>query len=134
MTKRPLSLTIIGWFLVITGLFGLFGVLTIGSNEAATRMMEANAVSLRAQQAMGIVGCLVSGACAYGIFKGLPWSRVLYVGFGIVSLIFNLFTSAGLSMTILSAFFVAVIAFFLYRPAADEWFQAKYLDLSRDTL
>ena len=119
---------------MITGLFGLFGVLTIGSNEAVMQMMEANAVSLRAQQAMGIVGCLVSGACAYGIFKGLPWSRVLYVGFGIVSLIFNLFTSAGLSMTVLSALFVAVIAFFLYRPAADEWFQAKYLDLSRDTL
>jgi len=132
MDKRPLSLTIIAWFLVITGLFGLYGVLTIGSNEAMMQMVEANGGSLRAQQAIGVVGCLVSAVCAYGIFKGQPWSRVLYAGFGIVSLVFNLITGAALSMTILSALIVAVIAIFLFRPAANEWFQALGLDLKRD--
>jgi hypothetical protein len=83
---------------------------------------------------MGVVGCLVSAVCSYGIFKGLPWSRVLYVAFGIVSLIFNLLTGAALSMTILSAAFVALIAFFLFRPAANEWFQAIGMDLKRDDL
>jgi hypothetical protein len=134
MNQRPLSLTIIAWFLVITGLFGLYGVLTIGSNEAVLQMVEANGGSVRAQQVMGVVGCLVSAVCSYGIFKGLPWSRVLYVAFGIVSLIFNLLTGAALSMTILSAAFVALIAFFLFRPAANEWFQAIGMDLKRDDL
>ena len=53
-------------------------------------------------------------------------------GFGIVSLVFNLITGAALSMTILSALIVAVIAIFLFRPAANEWFQGLGLDLKRD--
>ena len=134
MSKRPISLTIIGWFLVITGLFGLFGIMTIGSDQAVRQMVEANGASLGMQQVIGVLGCFVSAVCAYGIFKGLPWSRVLYVAFGIVSLVFNLLAGAALSMTILSGLFVAVIAYFLFRPVADDWFQAKGLDLKRDGL
>ena len=85
MEKRPLSLTIIGWFLVITTLFSLYGVLTLGSNELAMRMFEQMQVSLRFQQAIGVIGSVITLVCAYGIFKGPPWSRVLYVAWGIVA-------------------------------------------------
>ncbi len=131
MDKRPLSLTIIGWFLVVTGLFGLYSSLTIGSNAIAMRMIEEAGMSLRVQQAMGVIGCIVALACAYGVFKGLPWSRVVYVGWSIIGFAIGFFTSPMRSVLILGVIFVAVIAFFLFRPAADRWFAAKGLQLRR---
>jgi phosphate/sulfate permease len=131
MEKRPLSLTIIGWLLVVTGLFGLYSSLTIGSNEVAMRMIEDMGVSLRFHQALGIVGCIIALACAYGVFKGLPWSRVLYVCWGVISLVIGVFTSPIPSALIVGAIVLAVFAYFLFRPAADRWFAAKGLQLQR---
>ena len=131
MEKRPLPLTIIGWFLIVGGLFGAYSALTVGSNEMALRMMEDSGMSLRFQQALAVVGALVGLVSAYGIFKGLPWSRVLYVGWGIVSLAIALFTSPFKGMLLLSVLIIAVIAYFLFRPDADAWFAAKGLQLQR---
>jgi hypothetical protein len=131
MDKRPLSLTIIGWFLVVTGLFGAYAALTMGSNEMARQMMADNGMSLRFQQALGVIGAVVVLASAYGIFKGLPWSRVLYVGWMIVSILIGLLTSPFKGMLMLSVLFVVVIGYFLFRPEADEWFAAKGLQLQR---
>lgn len=131
MEKRPLSLTIIGWFLVVTGLFAAYSTLTIGSNEMARQMIADSGLSLRFQQAMGVISALVGLVSAYGIFKGLPWSRVLYVGWSIIALAVGLMTSPFKGMLMLSALFIAVIAYFLFRPEADAWFAAKGLQLQR---
>jgi hypothetical protein len=131
MEKRPLSLTIIAWFLLITALFSLYNVLTMGSNEMAMRMLEQMHTSLRFQQILGIIGSVIALASAYGIFKGLPWSRVLYVGWSIIGLGIAFFTSPMRSVVIMSVVFVLVVVFFLFRPVADRWFAAKGLQLQR---
>ena len=131
MANRPLSLTIIGWFLIISGLFGLYGALNIRSNEIAMRMIEDMGMSVGLQQAVSVFGALIALACAYGIFKGQPWSRVLYVGWAVISLAIGFATSPMRGVILLSFLFVAVVAFFLFRPAADEWFRAKGLQLQR---
>ena len=131
MEKRPLALTIIGWFLIIGGLFSAYSALTVGSNEMALRMMEDSGMSLRFQQALAVIGALVGLVSAYGIFKGLPWSRVLYVGWSVVTIVIALFTSPFKGMLLLSVAIVAVIAYFLFRPDADAWFAAKGLQLQR---
>jgi hypothetical protein len=131
MEKRPLSLTIIGWFLVISALFTSYSVVTMGSNEVAMRVLAQMPVSLLFQQVTGGISIIVALVCAYGVFKGLPWSRVAYVGWSIIGLGIALFTSPMKSIIILSAIFVAVIAYFLFRPAADRWFAAKGLQLQR---
>lgn len=132
MKQRPLSLTIIGWFLVVTGLFGLYSVATMGSNDLARQIIEDNGMSLPFQQAMAGLGVLIALITAYGIFRGMPWSRVLYVGWSAISLIVGLVTSPFKGVMILSVLFIAVIAYFLFRPAADAWFAAKGLELKRN--
>lgn len=132
MEKRPLSLTIIGWLLVLSGVFGLYSVLTMGSNPQAMEMMQAMGVSPTYQRIMGILGCVVSLICAYGVFKGLPWSRVLYVVWSVISLAINLAVMPMMSVIILGLIFLAIIGFFLFRPAADQWFAAKGFQLHRN--
>ena len=118
MEKRPLPLTIIGWFLILGGLFGAYSALTMGSNEVALRMMEDSGMSLRFQQALAVIGAAVALVSAYGIFKGLPWSRVLYVGWSTVAIVIGLLTSPFKGMMLLSVLFVAVIAIVVWFPYA----------------
>ena len=131
MDNRPLSLTIIGWWMVIGSLFGLYATLTMRSNALAMRMIEQMHLSVAFQQAVGAVGCVIGLACAYGLFKAQPWSRVLYVGWGIVGMVISLFTSPFKSVLIIGVVITAAIAFFLFRPVADRYFAAKWLQLQR---
>jgi hypothetical protein len=131
MEKRPLSLTIIGWWMVIGALFSIVGLLTIQSNAEMIAVMENIGVPILAYQVMIGVNVIVGLVCAYGIFKGLPWARVLYVTYMLVSEAISIFTVPTRSTIILGILFLGIVAFFLYRPAADRWFQARGLQLQR---
>jgi hypothetical protein len=61
----------------------------------------------------------------------LPWARVLYVVWGLISLVVTAFMLPIISVMAVSAIFWAVIAFFLFRPAANEWFAARGFALHR---
>jgi hypothetical protein len=132
MAKRPLSITIIGWLLVVFSLFGLFGVFTMGSNPEITKMLERTGGSLMFQQVWGVISAIVTLVCAYGILKGQPWSRVLYVGFGILGLAVAFFTSPMKSLLLISLLFLGVIGAFLFSLKGNEWFAARGLALTRE--
>lgn len=132
MEKRPLSLTIIACVLVVFALLGLFGVITMGSNPVAMKMLEQMHVSLLFQQVWGVIGCIVTLICAYGIFKGLPWSRVLYLVWGIVGLIVGLYTSPMKAALVLGLVILVVVCAFLWTNSANDWFQARGFMLNRE--
>jgi len=132
MEKRPLSLTIIAWFLIITSLFALYSAATMGSNPVAMKMIEQMHMSLRVQQAFSATGAVVNIICAYGILKGMPWSRVLYVVWSVIGIAVGLYISPMKILVALGLLFLVVISFFLFRDAANEWFQARGFMLTRE--
>ena len=132
MAKRPLSLTIIMWFLVVMSLFGLYSVVTIGSNPVAMKMIEEMHVPLLFQQVWGAIGSVVTLVVAYGIYKAQPWSRVLYVVWGVIGLVVGYFISPMPVLLAVSAIFLLVISAFLFGDKANEWFAARGLALKRD--
>ena len=132
MGKRPLSLTIVGWFLIVVSLFGFYGIATMGSNPVMLKMIEQSHMSLLFQQAWGTIGCIVTLICAYGILKGFPWSRVLYVGWGITGLVVGLYTSPMKYTALVSLVFLVVISAFLFSLSGNEWFAARGFALKRE--
>lgn len=132
MEKRPLSLTIIAWFLVVMSLLGLYGAITIGSNQVALKMINQMGIPLLFEQVWGAIGAVVSLICAYGIFKGQPWSRVLYVVWGLIGLVVGFFVSPMKSVLVLSLIFLVVISIFLFSDKANDWFSARGLMLKRE--
>lgn len=132
MVKRPLSLTIIAWFLVVTALFGLYGAATMGSNPLVMKMIEQTGVSLLVEQVWSAIGSVVTLAVAYGIFKGQPWSRVLYVVWGIIGIVVGYFISPMPLVLMLGVVFLIVISAFLFRDRANEWFAARGFALKRE--
>ena len=132
MDKRPLSLTIIAWVLIVFSLFGLFGIFTMGTNPVAVKMLEQMHVSLLFEQVWGVIGVIINLICAYGILKGLPWSRVLYVVWGVIGLVVGFYISPMKSAVVLSLVFLIVISAFLFTNAANDWFSARGFMLRRE--
>jgi len=93
MEKRPVSLTVIAWILIVLGLFGLYGAATLGSNPMAAKMLAQSPVPLVVNQLWSALGAVVGFIVAYGIFKGQPWSRVLYVVWSIIQILVGLYIS-----------------------------------------
>ena len=133
MEKRPLSLTIIACLLIVFTLLGLIGVATMGSNAVAMKALQQMHISLRVEQAWGLLGAIVNLACAYGILKGQPWSRVLYVVWGIIGLVVGLYISPMKYVLVISLIFLVVISIFLFSEKANDWFSARGLMLKRET-
>jgi hypothetical protein len=132
MEKRPLSLTIIGWLLAAFTLLGLYGVVTMGSNPMAVKMLDQMHIPLRFEQGWGVLGAIINLACAYGILKGLPWSRVLFVVWGVIGLVAGFYISPIKYLLVFSLIFLVVIAAFLWTNAANDWFNARGFMLKRE--
>ena len=133
MEKRPLSLTIIAWLLIILSLFNLVGVAMMRSNAAMMKAVEQMHASVAFLQIWGVAGTVVTLLCAYGILRGLPWSRVLYLVWGIVGLVVGFYTSPMKAALVLTLVILVVVCAFLWTNNANDWFQARGLMLKRET-
>jgi hypothetical protein len=122
MQQRPTSLTIIGWFLIVIAAFGLISQVTMQDNPVAQQVLAQSPLPAWVHMALGVVGAVVTAACGYGVLKGLNWSRYLYVGYSLFGLAIGFLTTPFTSIWLISLLFLAVFAFFLFRPAANAWF------------
>ena len=132
MQKRPTSMTVIAWLLIVLTLLGLVLVFAMSSNPAMTKAVDQMHVSMAFLQAWSVLGAIVNLACAYGILKGLPWSRVLYLVWGVIGLVFSFYTSPQKASVVFGAVILVVICAFLWTNTANDWFQARGLMLSRE--
>jgi flagellar basal body-associated protein FliL len=132
MQKRPVSLTIIAWVLIVLSLLALVGIFTMSSNPAMVKMMAEMRVSLLLYQAWTVLGVIINLIVAYGILKGQPWSRVLYVVWGIIGLVVGFFITPQKAYLVLSLIILVVISLFLFSEKANDWFSARGLMLKRE--
>lgn len=123
--NRPTSLTIIGWLLIVMGIFGLISQLTMQDNPAVQQVIAESPLPASVHMILGIIGAIVGVVSGYGVLKGMNWSRYLYVGWSAVGLVIGLLTTPFTSIMVLSLLFVGVFAFFLFRPAANDWFNGQ---------
>ena len=120
--QRPTSLTVIGWILIVFGAFGLLATAMLPKNPAATDLLAQSPLPLSVHLAIGAIGALISMICGYGILKGLGWSRLLYVGWTVISIAIALFSMPMTSLMAVGWAIQAVIIVLLFRPAANAWF------------
>lgn len=132
MEKRPLSLTIIAWLLIVLSLLALVGAVTMASNPAMVKMNEQMHIPMAVQQAWTVLGVVINLIVAYGILKGQPWSRVLYVVWGIIGLVAGFFMTPQKALLVVSLIILVVISIFLFTNSANDWFQARGFMLKRE--
>lgn len=132
MEKRPVSLTIIAVLLVALTFFNLVALALMRSNTMMMQAVQQMHASVTFLQVWGVIGAMVTLLCAYGIFKGQPWSRVLYVFWGVLGLVVSAYTSPVKAGLVLALIILVVVSIFLWTNNANDWFQARGLMLKRE--
>ena len=122
MTKRPTSITVISWILIVTGGISLITTTAMINNPAVQDMMAKNPIPIPVQYAMSYVGLLVTILSAVAMLKGANWARYLYVIWNVVGGGIGFATSPMKAAMIPSLVVFLVIAFFLFRPKATAFF------------
>jgi hypothetical protein len=122
MKNRPTSVTVIAWILIVLGGLSIVTTTVMTNNPTAVALMSKSPLPVSVQYAISYLGSLVMVVSGVAMLKGQNWARWLYVGWSIIGFIIGIATSPA-KMAMIPGFVVfLVIAFFLFRPRANEYF------------
>ena len=138
--KRPLAVSIIGWYLIAASAITVATLpLTLSSEEAQKvfAQLGTSQTTLIITSLLGSVLCLVSGVA---MLRRMGWGRTLWYAYGVSSAAYT-FWLYGLTMVffnLIPAIMLAVTVYFLTRPqvnayfAGEEWQASEENPLSND--
>ena len=123
MQSRPTSLTVVCWILIVSGPLVILP-LFMGTmdNPHVVELMNKSPFSISVQYALMWSGALVTSGSGVMMLYRQNWARLLYVGWNILGIIIGLTTSPIKIMLLPGIVMFAIIAFFLFRPAANDYF------------
>jgi hypothetical protein len=125
MHLRPLSITIIGWFLVISALSSVPSFIRHATGKSPTKEVATRSViPVAIQQPVFYAVTLVHLICGYFLLRGKNWARLLAVAWSFLHLIFSVVVSPTLMTLFFAVPMVLTEAYFLFRRPANEFFAA----------
>lgn len=122
MDERPLSVTIVAWFLIVTSVLSAIGFLIAYSDPLTRQVMIDSNVSLVGQQLIAAFNLLFNVACGIGLLRRHNLARLVYIAVGVIGVFFGLLVSPFKLWVLAGAGLLAVIAYLLFRRPAGEWF------------
>jgi hypothetical protein len=135
MKKRPTSVTVIAWFLIVVGVIALITNIATINDPMARHLMNKSPLPIPVQIAMTYIGLLITLFAGIAMLKGHNWARFLYVIWSIVGFVAGIAASpmkapmipefAKLMVFAISLFQMVIIAFFLFRPKANAFFSPQ---------
>jgi len=120
--ERPTSVTIISWILIVLGALGVLVAALMSNNPDVMEQMAKSKLGAGNQQIIGIVSSVVSIVSGYGMLQGKNWGRLLYVISTVIGIALNFYAMPMGGAEYLAIAIFVVVLFFLYRPAANAWF------------
>nr|WP_320016717.1 hypothetical protein [uncultured Desulfobacter sp.] len=125
MKKRPTSVTVISWILIIMGGISLITRAIMFNNAMALELMSKNPIPIPIQHAMTYAGILIMLISGIAMLKGQNWARFLYVIWSVIGFLIGIATSPMKVALIPSFVLLLVVAFFLFRPKVNEFFHER---------
>lgn len=124
---RPTSLGIVCWLLIVLGVLGGVSVLwshSLATNPKVMALMARSPVPLAAQEAVGLLSCIIEVVAGVLMLRRIAAGRLLYVVWGAFGILFALWTSPVTAAAIPGIVIYALIVFFLFRRPASAWLRA----------
>lgn len=122
MKKRPTSITVIAWILIVSGVLTAISSTISLNNPMVKEILSRSLLPLQVQYVMMYVGMIITVISGISILKGQNWSRYLYVIWSIIGFAIGITTSPMKVAMIPGIAVFLVFAFFLFRPKANEYF------------
>ncbi|WP_028314338.1 hypothetical protein [Desulfatibacillum aliphaticivorans] len=132
MRRRPLSITIIAWTLIVIGLNIAFLTLLVmpttpGLKEYTLANLPPELFYILAFASAGI--SLFSGMFMLG---GANWTRYMCLAYGAVFLAWSFVALPGNGLLIPEMGVFAIILFFLFKPGARDFFAPRGMTATQD--
>ncbi len=122
MRPRPLSITIIGWYLLVVGFLTLPGAFGPGDDPQVQAMFARQRVPVAVQQAVILAGSVANLVSGYFLLRGQNWARHLYVAWTLVQFGYAWLAIPYRLVIIPGALLFLLIVYLLFRPRANSFF------------
>ena len=128
MAKRPTSITVIAWILIVVAGISLITTTFTMNNPTVKELMSRSVIPVPLQFAMMYFGLLIQFVCGIALLKAQNWARLLYTIWTVIALAIGLTTSPMKTAMIPGVVLFVVIVVFLFRPKANEYFKAEPME------
>ncbi|MCG6533838.1 MAG: hypothetical protein L7F78_03920 [Syntrophales bacterium LBB04] len=125
MNKRPISITVIAWLLIISAIFFLIYNIVNFNDPVARKLLLQNSLPLSIQFLVMYLGLAISLISGIAFLKRQNWARFLYAGWYLIGFIIGFATSQMRMVTLPGFALFLVELFFLFRPKANAYFLMK---------
>lgn len=129
MKNRPLSVTIICWFIMISNaisILPLMGVFGSEYNALTEEIMSQSPMPVVVQKGFAFTGIAISIICGFYMLQAHNWARMLFVAASVVGLIVGFINAPLKSVLIPGVVLFGVMTYFLYRPNTREYFSNSF--------
>ena len=125
MGKRPISVTIVAWVLIVIAVMSMLVSPFSLRNPAAKQMMSRSPLPFVLQYTFMFLGLLITLVSGIAILKGKNWARFLYIAWGIISFGIGIAISPVKPVLIPGVAIFIVVSIFLLLPDANEYFKGS---------
>ena len=124
MGERPTSVTVIAWFLIVTGIISIISsvISIINPNPMVEEIMSRNPLPVPIQELLQYIGIAVSIVSGIYMLDGANWARFLYVVWSFIGILISIIALPNLIFVIPGLIFWIVITSFLFRSQANDYF------------
>ena len=122
MKTRPVSVSVIGWLLIVMGGLSFFSILLTINNPMVHEAMSGNPLPIPILYTVSFLNILVMIASGIGILKGYNWARWLYVIWNTFEFFVGFTTFPVKRMMLPGLVVFLIIVFFLFSPPVNAFF------------
>jgi len=120
--SRPVSVTIVSVFLIVMAVINPFMMAVAADSQELDAILAKNAMPLEIQKLFGWLGLVSMLLCGVGSFKGVNWSRWLYVCWGGIGVVVSLLNIGFTLMMVPSLIIYVVVASILFSSKSTAFF------------
>lgn len=132
MKSRPKSVTVIGWILIVIAIMSAISTLMTMKDPMVIDLMSRSPIPIPVQYVMIALGVVVTFVGGVAIIQGYNWGRMLYVIWSILGFCITFATSPMKAAAVPGVVVFFVIAFFLFRPKANDFFRSIKVEAVAD--
>jgi uncharacterized membrane protein len=125
LIKRPVSVAISCWFLIIGSLSSLVSAYLGRDDPAMLAWMARSAISAEVQYAMLFAGLVITVVSALAMLQRQRGARTVYLVWGVIDIALSLATVPLMMNVLPGVLTFAVICAFLFSPKSNAWFSPR---------
>jgi hypothetical protein len=125
MRIRPTSVTVIGWFLVVTALLSLPSEIRNIVSPRESVIAAKSPVPVSVQRAVSWLATAANLVCGYFLLRGRNWARYVHVGWSVLLLGYGFLAAPYWQFSLLGVVMECLVIYFPFTPQANAFFAVE---------